>query len=104
MRGHTDVSLSFLGNYLVGKFKNWDVYGQTAMGYTDDVILNPENRFLQSASFRWDLGIRVQRVINGKTWEAQARVENVLDERITTGTANSGSSPRRLSFFVRHSF
>lgn len=104
LRGHTDVSLSFLGNYLVGQYKNWDVYGQTAMGYTDDVILNPENRFLQSASFRWDLGVRVQRVINGRTWEAQARVENVLDERITTGTANSGSSPRRFSFFVRTTF
>ncbi|MCP5530451.1 MAG: TonB-dependent receptor plug domain-containing protein [Opitutaceae bacterium] len=104
LRGHTDVALSFLGNYLVGQFKKWDVYGQTAMGYTDDVILNPENRFLQSGSFRWDLGIRVQRVINGRTWEAQARVENVLDQRITTGTANSGSAPRRFSFYVRTIF
>lgn len=104
LRGHTDTSLSFIGNYLVGWVRNWSVYGQMAMGYTDDVILNPENRFLQASSFRWDIGVRVQRTINGRNWEAQARVENVLDERITTGTANSGSLPRRFSFYIKHTF
>jgi hypothetical protein len=31
----------------------------------------------------------------------QARVQNVLDQIITTGTAGSGTGPRRLTLYLK---
>jgi outer membrane receptor protein involved in Fe transport len=37
-------------------------------------------------------------------WEAQVRVQNVLDQRVTTGTGNAGTSPRRFSASIERRF
>ncbi len=103
-RGDTPVRLNFVGNYLVYKNANWAYYFQNAFGYTDDVVLNPDNIVLQSGSLRWDVGMRVVRRATPGQWEAQLRVQNILDQRITTGTANSGTMPRRISCYVERRF
>lgn len=99
-RGDTPVRLNLIGNFLAYRGGPWAVYAQNAFGYADDVVLNPDNIVLQSASFRWDVGLRVMRRMTRGSWDAQFRVQNVLDDYIITGTANSGTSPRRfvLSF------
>jgi outer membrane receptor protein involved in Fe transport len=103
-RGDTPVRLNFMGNYLAYRDLNWAVYVQNAFGYTDDVVLNPDNIVLQSASFRWDIGVRVLRKVERGSWDAQFRVQNVLDDRIITGTANSGTSPRRFVLSLERKF
>ena len=67
-------------------------------------MLNPDNIVLQSASFRWDIGFRVLRKVERGSWDAQFRVQNVLDDRIITGTANSGTSPRRFVLSLERKF
>ena len=99
-RGDTPVRLNFMGNYLAYRNSQWTAYVQNAFGYTDDVVLNPDNIVLQSSSFRWDVGVRVLRRTEGGSWDAQFRVQNVLDDRIITGTANSGTAPRRFVLSV----
>jgi iron complex outermembrane receptor protein len=104
-RGHSDARLNFAGNYLVNNNPNRKIYAQTAFGWTDDVVLNPDNRILQSGSLRWDLGVRVVQLIKGSgAWEVQARVQNVLDQKVITGTGNSATSPRRWSLSVERRF
>ena len=103
-RGDTPVRLNLLANYLAHRRGNWAVYLQNAFGYTDDVVLNPDNIVLQSGSFRWDVGVRVMRRMKRGSWDAQFRVQNVLDDRVVTGTANSGTSPRRLVFSLERRF
>lgn len=104
-RGHSDARLNFAGNYLVNNNPNRKIYAQTAFGWTDDVVLNPDNRILQSGSLRWDLGVRVVQLIKGSgAWEAQVRVQNVLDQKVITGTGNSATSPRRWSLSVERRF
>lgn len=103
-RGDTPVRLNLLANYLAHRRGNWAVYLQNAFGYTDDVVLNPDNIVLQSGSFRWDVGVRVMRRLKRGSWDAQFRVQNVLDDRVVTGTANSGTSPRRLVFSLERRF
>ena len=103
-RGHSDARLNFVGNYLVTNKPDWAVYGQSAFGWVDDVVLNPDNRILQSGSLRWDLGVRVVRRLQKGGWEAQVRVQNVLDQRVTTGTGNAGTSPRRFSASIERRF
>jgi|CXWL01.1.fsa_nt_gi outer membrane receptor protein involved in Fe transport len=103
-RGDTPVRLNLLANYLAHRRGNWTVYLQNAFGYTDDVVLNPDNIVLQSGSFRWDVGVRVMRRLKRGSWDAQFRVQNVLDDRVVTGTANSGTSPRRLVFSLENRF
>ncbi|HRP05754.1 MAG TPA: hypothetical protein PLV87_12655, partial [Opitutaceae bacterium] len=56
-RGDTPVRLNFMGNYLAYRSPVWAVYIQNAFGYTDDVVLNPDNIVLQSGSLRWDVGV-----------------------------------------------
>jgi outer membrane receptor protein involved in Fe transport len=103
-RGDTPVRLNLLANYLAHQSGKWTVYLQNAFGYTDDVVLNPDNIVLQSGSFRWDVGVRVLRRLERGSWDAQFRVQNVLDQRIITGTANSGTSPRRFVFSLERRF
>lgn len=103
-RGDTPVRLNFVSNYLVHRNSRWAFYAQNAFGYTDDVVLNPDNIVLQSSSLRWDVGIRVARKEGAGAWEAQFRVQNVLDQRVITGTANSGTMPRRFSFYIERRF
>ncbi len=103
-RGDTPTRLNFMGNYLVVKNTGWSAYAQTAFGYTDDVVLNPDNIVLQSSSLRWDIGFRVVHRAKRGWWEAQARLQNVLDQRVVTGTANSGTMPRRWSLSVERHF
>lgn len=103
-RGDTPVRLNLLANYLAHRHGNWAIYLQNAFGYTDDVVLNPDNIVLQSGSFRWDVGVRVMRRLKRGSWDAQFRVQNVLDDRVVTGTANSGTSPRRLVFSLERRF
>ncbi|HRJ46052.1 MAG TPA: TonB-dependent receptor plug domain-containing protein [Opitutaceae bacterium] len=103
-RGDTPVRLNLMGNYLAYRESNWNMYVQSAFGYTDDVVLNPDNIVLQSGSFRWDLGVRIARRSERGSWEAQFRVQNVLDEYIITGTANSGTMPRRFVFSIERRF
>lgn len=103
-RGDTPVRLNFLGNYQAYRSPKWLLYVQNAFGYTDDVVLNPDNIILQSGSFRWDVGLRVQRQVARGFWDAQFRVQNVLDQYIVTGTANSGTSPRRFVFSLERRF
>ena len=103
-RGDTPARLNFMGNYLVSKNSRWSTYAQTAFGYTDDVVLNPDNIVLQSGSLRWDLGFRVIRREPRGWWEAQVRLQNVLDQRVITGTANSGTMPRRWSVSLERHF
>ncbi len=103
-RGDCPARLNFAGNYLFHKTGDWSFYGQTALAFTDDVVLNPDNIVLQSSSLRWDLGVRIVRRASKGAWEAQVRMQNVLDDRITTGTANSGTMPRRLSAMVERRF
>lgn len=103
-RGDTPVRLNFMGNYLAYRDHNWAFYVQNAFGYTDDVVLNPDNIVLQSGSFRWDIGARLVRQRARGSWEAQFRVQNVLDQYIITGTANSGTSPRRFVLSLERRF
>ena len=104
-RGHSDARLNFAGNYLVKENARWRYYALTALGYTDAVVLNPDNRFLQPGSLRWDLGVRVVHFLAQKSdWEAQFRVQNVLDQKIITGTGNSATSPRRWTLSVERHF
>jgi outer membrane receptor protein involved in Fe transport len=103
-RGHSDARLNFAGNYLISSKREWDVYAQTAFGWVDDVVLNPDNKILQSGSLRWDLGFRVVHRVQKGAWEAQVRAQNVLDQRVTTGTGNAGTSPRRLSLSLTRRF
>ncbi len=103
-RGDTPVRLNFVGNYLVHRDNNWAFYAQNAFGYTDDVVLNPDNIVLQSSSLRWDVGVRAVRRVGTGSWEAQLRVQNVLDQRVITGTANSGTMPRRFSFYIERRY
>ncbi len=103
-RGDTPVRLNFVGNYLAHKTADWSFYIQNAFGYTDDVVLNPDNIVLQASSLRWDVGVRAVRRMERGQWEAQLRVQNVLDERVITGTANSGTMPRRFSFYIERRF
>ncbi|HEY0864482.1 MAG TPA: TonB-dependent receptor plug domain-containing protein [Lacunisphaera sp.] len=103
-RGDTPTRLNFMGNYLVHQNRAWAIYAQSAFGYTDDVVLNPDNIVLQSSSLRWDIGMRVVRRVQKGQWEAQLRVQNILDQRVITGTANSGTMPRRISFYVERRF
>lgn len=103
-RGDTPVRLNFMGNYLAYRSPVWAVYIQNAFGYTDDVVLNPDNIVLQSGSLRWDVGVRVLRKEGRGSWDAQLRVQNLLDQRVITGTANSGTSPRRVVFSLERRF
>lgn len=103
-RGHSDARLNFAGNYLTLSKQGYKVYAQTAFGWVDDVVLNPDNRILQKGSLRWDMGVRVVRGTDSGGWEAQIRVQNVLDQRIVTGTGNAGTSPRRWSFSLERRF
>ena len=103
-RGDTPVRLNLLANYLAHRHGNWVIYLQNAFGYTDDVVLNPDNIVLQSGSFRWDVGVRVLHRLKRGSWDAQFRVQNVLDDRVVTGTANSGTSPRRFVFSLERRF
>ncbi len=104
-RGHTDTTIAFNGSYIIVDRDNWNVSFQNAFSWTDDVVLNPPNQFLQASSLRVDLGLKfAQFGANSGKWEAQFRVQNVLDQRITTGTGNSGTLPRRYSFYVKRSF
>jgi outer membrane receptor for monomeric catechols len=103
-RGDTPVRLNLLANYLAHRRGDWAVYLQNAFGYTDDVVLNPDNIVLQSGSFRWDVGVRVLRRLKRGSWDAQFRVQNVLDQRVVTGTANSGTSPRRMVLSLERRF
>lgn len=103
-RGDTPVRLNFMGSYLGYRSPVWSVYFQNAFGYTDDVVLNPDNIVLQSGSLRWDVGVRVLRKQGRGSWDAQFRVQNVLDQRVVTGTANSGTSPRRVVFSLERRF
>lgn len=103
-RGDTPVRLNFVGNYLVHRDKTWAFFAQNALGYTDDVVLNPDNIVLQSSSLRWDIGVRAVRRTSAGAWEAQLRVQNILDQRVITGTANSGTMPRRFSVSIERRF
>ena len=103
-RGHSPTRLSFAGNVLVGKSHGWTCYAQTALGYTDVVTSNPGTRGILQASLRWDLGVRLLRREDRSGWEMQARVQNVLDQIITTGTAGSGTGARRLTLYLKRSF
>jgi outer membrane receptor protein involved in Fe transport len=103
-RGDTPVRLNFVGNYLVHRDSKWAFFAQNAFGYADDVVLNPDNIVLQSSSLRWDVGIRAVRRVEAGSWEAQLRVQNVLDQRVITGTANSGTMPRRFSFYIERRY
>lgn len=104
-RGHSDARLNFAGNFLVTDTRGTKVYAQTAFGWTDDVVWNPDNAWVARGSLRWDLGVRLVRELNnGGAWEAQLRMQNVLDQQIVTGTSNSHTSPRRLSLSIERSF
>ncbi len=103
-RGHSPTRVSFAGNILMGKNHGWTYYAQTALGYTDVVTSNPGTRAILQGSLRWDLGIRLLRGEARDGWEVQARVQNVLDQIITTGTAGSGTGPRRYTLYVKRSF
>lgn len=103
-RGHSKARLNFAGNFLISKQQGWAYYAQTAFGWIDDVVWNPDNKILGSSSLRWDLGVKVVHRLQKGAWEAQLRMQNVLDQYIVTGTGNSGTSPRRLSFSLERSF
>jgi outer membrane receptor protein involved in Fe transport len=104
-RGHSDARLNFAGNYLVYSNAERRIYAQTAFSWTDDVVLNPDNRILQSGSLRWDLGVRLVQMVNESgAWDIQARVQNILDQKVITGTGNSHTSPRRWSLSVERRF
>lgn len=104
-RGHSDARINFAGNYLVNGNPTRKVYAQSAIGWTDDVVLNPDNRILQSGSLRLDFGVRIVQLMKSSgAWEFQARVQNVLNQKIITGTGNSATSPRRWSFYVERRY